>query len=91
MRPHPDGDWIVELDPETLPRVLINKEYHIRVAEKATKKDDKEYIAEQLQSANWLLKSLHQRATTILKVSVKLFVNNKGSFQRGWNIFAPWY
>lgn len=89
MRPHPDGDWIVELNPETLPRVLINKEYHIRVAEKATKKDDKEYIAEQLQSANWLLKSLHQRATTILKVSREIVRQQQGFFSRGVEYLRP--
>ena len=89
MRPHPDGDWIVELNPETLPRILINKDYHARVAGEARKKDEKEYIAEQLQSANWLMKSLHQRATTILRVSREIVRQQHGFFSKGVEHLRP--
>ncbi|MFQ5766056.1 MAG: RNA polymerase sigma-54 factor, partial [Rhodospirillales bacterium] len=55
MRPAPGGGWIVELNAESLPRVLVNNLYHARVTKQATSKSEKQYIAEQFQSANWLV------------------------------------
>lgn len=89
MRPHPDGDWVVELNPETLPRVLVNTEYYTRVTDEARNKDEKNYIAEQFQSANWLVKSLHQRATTILKVAREIVRQQSGFFTQGVEHLRP--
>ena len=72
MRPQPGGAWLIELNQETLPRVLVNQTYHSRVAGRARSKADKDYLAERLNSANWLVKSLHQRANTILKVATEI-------------------
>ncbi|MEX6631974.1 RNA polymerase factor sigma-54 [Hyphococcus lacteus] len=68
-----DGGWKVELNSETLPRVLVNQRYYTDVKTvNGTGEEDKTYIAEQFASANWLAKSLHQRAQTILKVSSEI-------------------
>ena len=83
MRPQPGGEWIVELNPDTLPRVLINNAYHTRVSRAARTKEERHYIAEQLQSAAWLVKSLHQRATTILKVAAEIVRQQEAFFARG--------
>ena len=63
------GGWRVELNSETLPRVLVNREYYTEVSGHATQKKDKEYLNEQLNSANWLVRAMDQRAQTILKVA----------------------
>ncbi len=89
MRPHPGGGWIVELNSDSLPRVLVNNSYHARVNREARTKDEKQYIADQLQSANWLVKSLHQRATTILKVATELVRQQDGFFQHGVQHLRP--
>jgi RNA polymerase sigma-54 factor len=89
MRPHPDGGWIVELNPETLPRVLVNTEYYTRVTKEARNKDEKEYINHQFQSANWLVKSLHQRATTILKVAREIVLQQSAFFSKGVEYLRP--
>ena len=83
MRPLPGGGWIVELNPDTLPRVLINNAYHTRIARAARTKEERHYISEQLQGANWLVKSLHQRANTILKVASELVRQQEMFFIRG--------
>ena len=83
MRPQPGGSWIVELNPDTLPRVLINNAYHARVSGAAKTKEDRHYIAEQMHSASWLVKSLHQRATTILKVATELVRQQEMFFRHG--------
>ena len=62
MRPASGGGWIVELNPDTLPRVLVNTRYYARVSKGARNKNEKEFITERFNAANWLVKSLHQRA-----------------------------
>jgi RNA polymerase sigma-54 factor len=67
-----DGSWIVELNSETLPRVLVNRIYYTRVNRTARTPQDKDFLLECLQSANWLVKSLDQRARTILRVAEEI-------------------
>ena len=89
MWPRPGGGWIVELNSETLPRVLVNNQYHAQVSCKARTKREKQYIMEQFNSANWLVKSLHQRATTILKVATELVRQQDGFFRHGVQHLKP--
>jgi RNA polymerase sigma-54 factor len=79
VRPSPDGGWFVELNTETLPKVLINQSYYSRVIIGAKGDKDKQYLSECLQTANWLVKSLDQRAKTILKVATEI-VRQQDSF-----------
>ena len=67
MRPSRDDSWLIELNPDTMPRLLVNERFYARVAPRA-RKEDRLFLAEQLASANWLVRSLQQRAQTILKV-----------------------
>ncbi len=69
VREASDGSWIIELNSETLPRVLVNNSYMTEVGNKLRDEKSKEFVAQCLQTANWLTKSLDQRAQTILKVS----------------------
>ncbi len=70
--PQPGGGWRVELNAHNLPRVLANESYYADVRASARTKEDKEYLSERWQQANWLVKALHQRATTILKVAAEI-------------------
>ena len=56
------GMWHVELNTETLPRVLVDKRYHAQIAAGARTETDKTFVAENLAQANWLVRSLDQRA-----------------------------
>jgi RNA polymerase sigma-54 factor len=89
MRAQPGGGWSIELNAETLPRVLVNQRYHTRLAGSARSKKDREYVAERLQSANWLVKSLHQRATTILKVATEIVRQQDAFFRLGIEYLRP--
>jgi RNA polymerase sigma-54 factor len=89
MRRAEDGDWILELNPETLPRVLVNRGFHARCQVGARNKDEKAFIAEKLQSANWLLKSLEQRANTIIKVAREIVRRQDGFFRHGVEYLRP--
>jgi RNA polymerase sigma-54 factor len=72
VRPGPDGAWLVELNSDTLPKVLINQGYYAEVSKTARKDTDKSYLAECLQTATWLVRALDQRARTILKVASEI-------------------
>ena len=79
VRPAQDGSWIVELNSETLPRVLINQQYYATVSKKTSREEDKTYLSECQANATWLVKSLDQRAKTILKVAREI-VRQQDSF-----------
>lgn len=83
MRASAAGGWVVELNPATLPRVLVNEHYFARVTKEARGKDEKDYLTERFASANWLVKSLHQRAQTILKVSSEIVRRQHDFFTKG--------
>ncbi|HYB57539.1 MAG TPA: RNA polymerase factor sigma-54 [Alphaproteobacteria bacterium] len=89
MRPHADGGWHIELNSETLPRVLVNAQYYARVSREVKDKGEREYLSERYQSANWLVKSLHQRATTILKVASEIVRQQDAFFAHGVQHLKP--
>ncbi len=83
------GGWKVELNSETLPKVLVNREYYSHVNNSTKNKKDKEYINQQLNSANWLVKALDQRAQTILKVASEIVEEQNGFFLYGIEYLKP--
>ncbi|NMM44788.1 RNA polymerase factor sigma-54 [Rhodospirillaceae bacterium KN72] len=85
----PDGDWLIELNQDTLPKVLVNERYYATVAASARDKTEKEFIAERFHTANWLVKSLQQRATTILKVSTEIVRQQSGFLRHGVGHLKP--
>jgi RNA polymerase sigma-54 factor len=73
VRPGADGGWVIELNPETLPRVLVNQSYYATVSGKMGKNaPGQEFLSECMQTANWLVRSLDQRARTITKVATEI-------------------
>ncbi len=83
------GGWRVELNTETLPRVLINNEYYTEVSSATKDKKDREYITTQMNNANWLVKSLDQRAQTILKVASEIVEQQDAFFNYGIEFLRP--
>lgn len=72
VRPDPAGGWRVELNADTLPRLLMDKRYHSVIAAGARSDTEKTFVADCAAQASWLVKSLDQRAKTILKVSSEI-------------------
>jgi RNA polymerase sigma-54 factor len=72
VRPAPDGGWNVELNADTLPRVLVNQSYYASVSKTTRSTKEKAFLADCLQTATWLTRSLDQRARTILKVATEI-------------------
>lgn len=83
VRPGPDGGWLVELNSDTLPRVLVNHTYYAELSKTIRKDGDKTYFTDCLQNATWLVRALDQRARTILKVATEIVRQQDGFFAHG--------
>ena len=81
--------WLVELNPATLPRVLVNRRYHAELKTGPNDKASKAWLSDCLASANWLVKALDQRARTIVKVATEIVKRQQGFFERGVSALHP--
>lgn len=83
------GLWNVELNSETLPRLLVDQRYHARVSASARTDQEKVFVSDCLASASWLVKSLDQRAKTILKVASEIVRQQDGFLAYGVEHLRP--
>jgi RNA polymerase sigma-54 factor len=81
--------WYIELNTDALPKVLVDRHYHATLMKGARAKADRDFVAERFQSANWLVKTLEQRATTILKVAREIVRQQDGFFRKGVSALRP--
>jgi RNA polymerase sigma-54 factor len=77
------------LNSDTLPRLLVNSRYYSQVSKGARDKDSKNYLTDCLNNANWLVKSLDQRARTILKVASEIVRQQDGFLTYGVRHLKP--
>jgi len=89
VRETPGGLWHVELNTDTLPRVLVDQRYHARVSKGARTDQEKTFVSDSFATANWLVKSLDQRAKTILKVSSEIVRQQDGFLAYGVEHLRP--
>ena len=89
VREGPGGLWNVELNTDTLPRLLVDQRYHARVRAGARTAEEKTFVSECLVSASWLVKSLDQRAKTILKVASEIVRQQDGFLAFGVEHLRP--
>jgi RNA polymerase sigma-54 factor len=83
VRQGPDGGWQVELNTEVLPRVLVNRVYYANVSSKTRDSAEKSFLSDCLATANWLTKSLDQRAQTMIKVAAEIVRQQDGFLTHG--------
>lgn len=81
-------DWLLEINPETMPKLLIRRGFHGRMLASASR-ETKSFLSEQLQSATWLVKALESRAQTILRVSAEIVRRQDGFFKHGISHLRP--
>jgi RNA polymerase sigma-54 factor len=89
VRPSAEGGFIVELNPETMPRILLNRSYYTEVAKAVWRDEDKSFLSDCFQTASWLTRSLDQRAKTILKVATEIVSQQQGFFSEGIVALRP--
>ncbi|MEQ8445255.1 MAG: RNA polymerase factor sigma-54 [Pelagibacterium sp.] len=84
-----DGGWQVELNSDVLPRVLVNRVYYASISKKTRDAEEKTFLVDCLNTANWLTKSLDQRAQTILKVATEIVKQQDGFLRHGISHLRP--
>jgi len=89
VRPGPGGEWQIELNADVLPRVLVNRTYYASVTKKTRDTAEKSFLTDCLATANWLAKSLDQRAQTILKVTAEIVKQQDGFLVHGITHLRP--
>ncbi len=89
VRQGSSGAWQIELNADILPRVLVNRTYYASVTSKARDAAEKTFLTDCLQTANWLTKSLDQRAQTILKVAAEIVKQQDGFLLHGITHLRP--
>lgn len=90
VKTNKQGEYLIELNSLSLPRVLINHQYYSEVKNVSSKnKEAKRYLKEQMSSASFLVKALHQRATTILRVSEEIVKSQRAFFEQGVEHLKP--
>lgn len=89
VREGPHGTWVVELNSDTLPKVLVNTAYCETVSRHSRSEDERSYIAECQADASWLVKSLDQRARTIMKVAKEIVRQQDGFLSFGVSHLRP--
>jgi RNA polymerase sigma-54 factor len=89
VRANSDGSWAVELNASALPHVLIDNIYYAEVSSAIRNREEREFISECLQNANWLTRSLDQRARTILKVAMEIVRQQDGFLAYGIRHLRP--
>lgn len=89
LKRNPKGGWLIELNSDTLPKVLVNTRYYSEITNRAQGKEEKAFLADCYQSANWLVKALDQRARTILRVATELVKQQEAFFLHGIKHLKP--
>lgn len=83
-----NGRWLVELNPDSTPKLHINQHY-ASMAKNSRNSRDGSYIKNHMQEAKWFIKSLQSRNETLLKVATKIVEFQRGFFEYGPEAMKP--
>jgi RNA polymerase sigma-54 factor len=89
VRRGPDGTWKAELNPSAAPSLSVDRAYYASLKARCRSDTDRSYLSDRLSSANWLVKSLEQRLTTILKVATAVVEEQSAFFDHGVRHLKP--
>ena len=83
-----NGRWMVELNPESLPKLNVNQQY-AAMSKNIKNSSDSQFIRSHLQEAKWFIKSVESRNETLLKVSNCIVQQQIGFFEHGPEMMKP--
>ena len=85
----PDGVWKAELNPNAAPSLAVDRAYYASLKSRCRSDADRSYLSDRISSANWLVKSLEQRLSTILKVATAVVEEQSAFFDHGVRHLKP--
>jgi RNA polymerase sigma-54 factor len=85
-----DGEYKILMNDWNIPQLRINHQYRkMMLDKKKTSKETRDYIKQRLESARWLINSIHQRRATILRVMETIVDKQKPFFEKGPEYLKP--
>lgn len=84
-----ENAWVVRLNDQTLPRVLVDQDYRTKICQHTQSKETEKYIKDRYANAQWLVKALDQRAQNILKVATQIVIEQQEFFENGVSYLKP--
>ncbi len=85
-----DDEYYVDLNEDGIPGLKVNKQYAEMLKNRdKIEKETESYIKEKLKSALWLIKSIHNRQKTILKVAKSIVEKQRDFFDFGIEYMKP--
>lgn len=86
-----DGGWDITLNEDTLPRLIVNRDYYVELGGESKTADAQTqgWLKEKLADAHWLIRALDQRQKTILKTAAEIVKQQDGFFRRGVSELRP--
>ena len=89
VSPGKDGGWQIRINEDSLPRLVVNREYYVELESGARDKASRAWLNEQLGEADWLIRALDQRQKTILKTASEIVTLQEGFFREGVSAMRP--
>jgi RNA polymerase sigma-54 factor len=85
-----DGEYLVFLNDTSLPRLKLSRAYREIAKDKSKfKGENKEFISNKLNSANWMIQAIEQRRQTMLKVMNFIVDRQREFFEKGVQFLKP--
>ncbi|WP_341255267.1 RNA polymerase factor sigma-54 [uncultured Pseudoalteromonas sp.] len=82
------GRWVVELNPDSMPKIRVNSQY-AAMSRTVKSSGDSQFIRSHLQEAKWFIKSLESRNETLLKVTNCIVKQQQAFFEHGPEAMKP--
>mgnify|MGYP001795558905 CR=1 FL=1 len=89
LTPNGENGWDISLNEQTLPRLIVNRDYYVELSNGAADQEAQGWLKEKLSDAHWLIRALDQRQKTILKTAAEIVKQQDGFFRRGVSELRP--
>ena len=82
-----DGEYVIYLNDRHLPRLRIAENYKDYLSSK--NKETKDYVSGRLNQAQWLIRTVEQRRSTMVKVMAAIIEEQRAFFDKGPQALRP--
>jgi RNA polymerase sigma-54 factor len=84
-----DGTYDVRLLDGYIPRVRISPHYRAMLAQQGQNPSVREYLKKKIESAKWLIESIEQRQTTLLRIAKEIVAFQSDFLDQGIDALKP--
>jgi RNA polymerase sigma-54 factor len=78
-----DGEWQVQMNNDSLPRLRISNAYKDLLGEEKQGSEVKDYLKDKIRSAKFMIKCIHQRQETLFNILKQITIHQKDFLLKG--------